>query len=139
MQAVPRLYHVAKNHTPMSTTTLPALTLIQPWASWVALGWKTAETRTSLILLKRLQDKRFYIHAGKAWDETACDTAAKWLTPEQIHQTKAEIWFMRGQILCVVEGGKPGLMQMDRAMRRVLRRCAGECRIAVVVRRLFIL
>lgn len=106
VQAVPRLYHVAKNKTPMSTTTLPALTLIQPWASWTALGWKTAETRTSMILLKRLQDKRFYIHAGKAWDETACDTAAKWLTPEQIHQTKAEIWFTRGQILCVVEGGK---------------------------------
>lgn len=101
-------------------STMPAITLIQPWASWVHLGWKTAETRTSMMLLRRLENKRFYIHAGKAWDENALPTAERWLTVEQIEHTVKFLYFIRGQILCVVEGGKARPMQIEQERQALI-------------------
>lgn len=39
----------------------------QPWASWVALGWKTIETRTH-IRFRNLTGQTIGIHAAKRWD-----------------------------------------------------------------------
>ena len=47
--------------------TLPAITLWQPWASWVAWLWKLNETRTH-DRFAGLLGKRIAIHAGKTFD-----------------------------------------------------------------------
>jgi hypothetical protein len=49
---------------------VPTITLYQPWATWVALGWKTIETRAHQRL-KSLAGKWIGIHAGKHWDANA--------------------------------------------------------------------
>lgn len=85
---------------------LPVITLIQPWASWVAMGWKTAETRTSTRLLKQLEGKYFLVHAGKAWDLDAIDAARPYLSQEQLDQTIGAIFEVRGCILAMALGGK---------------------------------
>ena len=46
---------------------MPAITLWQPWASFVAWHIKTIETRRH-DRLKHLAGKRIAIHAGKTWD-----------------------------------------------------------------------
>ena len=84
----------------------PIITLIQPWASWVTMGWKTGETRTSGRLLKQLEEKYFFIHAGKAWDPLAIDAARPWLHPDKIAQTEEEFFGVRGHILAMALGGK---------------------------------
>ena len=88
---------------------LPVLTLIQPWASWVAMGWKTGETRTSSTLLNRIAGKYFLVHAGKAWDPEALGAAEQWLTHEQKVQTHSFLE-VRGQILALALAGKPRVM-----------------------------
>ncbi len=57
----------------------PAITLHQPWASWIAWGLKTIETRTHNRFAP-LEGKRIAIHAGKAWDDEA-HWQASWYTP----------------------------------------------------------
>lgn len=44
------------------------ISLHQPWASWVALGWKTIETRTH-TRFKNLVGQTIGIHAAKHWDK----------------------------------------------------------------------
>jgi len=46
------------------TVHLPVVTLIQPWATWIMLGWKTIESRTHNNFA-RLVGQRIGIHAGK--------------------------------------------------------------------------
>lgn len=50
--------------------TYPAITLWEPWATLIARGWKTIETRTHPRLC-RLQGQRIAIHAGKSFDHEA--------------------------------------------------------------------
>jgi len=47
-----------------------AITLRQPWASMIALRWKSIETRTH-SLFSNLVGQRIAIHAGKSWDDEA--------------------------------------------------------------------
>jgi hypothetical protein len=60
---------------------IPVITLWQPWATWVILGWKTIETRTHQNF-KSLAGRTIYIHAGKRWDGNAVSWAEFWMTPE---------------------------------------------------------
>ena len=53
---------------------MTALTLHEPWATWVALNLKPIETRTH-DRYKSLIGKRIAIHAGKRFDRHACTTA----------------------------------------------------------------
>ena len=53
---------------------MPALTLHEPWATWVAFGLKTIETRTH-DRYTSLIGKRIAIHAGQRFDRDACSTA----------------------------------------------------------------
>ncbi|HRH68852.1 MAG TPA: hypothetical protein PLB89_05025 [Flavobacteriales bacterium] len=81
--------------------TLPTITLIQPWASWVSLGWKTIETRLH-PRFANLKGLRIGIHAGRVWDYDAHAAAARFLTDEQFHRSSRDsaIWHTRGEILC---------------------------------------
>lgn len=86
--------------------SLPVITLIQPWASWVAMGWKTGETRTTTTLLHRIQEKYFLVHAGKGWDED-WDVCLKWLNEEQRAWALANFSSLpSGEILAMALGGK---------------------------------
>jgi len=49
---------------------MPAISMWQPWATFVCLGWKTIETRTH-ERLKSLKGKRIVIHATQKVDESA--------------------------------------------------------------------
>jgi len=64
-----------------------ALSLWQPWASWVALEWKKIETRKHNHF-KSLVGQRILIHAAKKWDERAFPMAWNYLSPKQIHETQ---------------------------------------------------
>ena len=50
--------------------TIPAITLWQPWATWIAWGWKTIETRGH-NRFKGLVGKMIAIHAGQKFDPHA--------------------------------------------------------------------
>jgi len=49
---------------------IPAITFWQPWASWIAWGWKTIETRTHLKF-QSLLGQTIAIHAGLRVDRNA--------------------------------------------------------------------
>lgn len=66
--------------------TMPCISLWQPWAQWVALGWKTIETRTHRRFAG-LAGKTIAIHATQHWDVCAVVTAQEWLTPDMIRDT----------------------------------------------------
>lgn len=77
---------------------LPVISLWMPWANWVAVGWKTIETRTHKRFAS-LKGKRIGIHASVKWDKDALDLAARYLAGWQIAQTDK---FLRigGGIIC---------------------------------------
>lgn len=62
---------------------MKAITLWQPWASLIALGLKTIETRGH-DHFKWLKGQRIAIHAGKQFDRQAIReiASAEWWTPE---------------------------------------------------------
>lgn len=78
---------------------ISCITLHQPWASWISLGWKTIETRTHDHFAS-LVGKHIGIHAGKTWDRLALHRAGDFLSLEQIHVTE-ELRAVRGAILCI--------------------------------------
>lgn len=93
---------------------LPVITLIQPWASWVAMGWKTGETRTSTRLLKQLEGKYFLVHAGKGWDKD-WDVCLTFMNREQREWALTTNFstLPSGQILALALGGKMRPMTKD--------------------------
>jgi len=82
-----------------SLSKIPVITLWQPWASWISLGWKTIETRTH-ARFRKLKDGWVGIHAGLSWDKNALYAASNFLTDEQILESK-EFKKTRGAIICV--------------------------------------
>ncbi len=48
---------------------MKAITVWQPWASWIAWGWKTIEVRHH-ERFRSLVGERIAIHAAKRWDES---------------------------------------------------------------------
>jgi len=67
---------------------LPAITLYQPWATWIVRGWKTIETRTH-SRFSGLLGKTILIHAGMLTDHAAATN--KYLTHEQIMESPNEV------------------------------------------------
>lgn len=62
----------------------PAITLYQPWATWIIRGWKSIETRVHNRFAS-LNGKRILIHAGQKTDSAAIHNP--YLTEAQlIHQ-----------------------------------------------------
>lgn len=76
----------------MHNITMPAITIKNPWATWIMKGWKVVETRTH-NRFRGLDGKRILIHAGMGSDKKAFDTPH--LTPDQ----KEELLMPKGHIL----------------------------------------
>ena len=66
---------------------MPIISLWNPWAIWVGLGWKTIETRTHQRFAC-LVGRTIGIHAALKWDDTAINAARQWLTDEQVRTTQ---------------------------------------------------
>lgn len=67
----------------------PAITIYQPWATWIVRGWKTIETRTH-NRFACLNNKTVLIHAGMKTDAAAANNP--YLTREQImHNPEAVV------------------------------------------------
>lgn len=62
----------------------PVITLYQPWATWIMLGWKIIETRTH-NRFQSLLHKNVLIHAGQQTDLSAWDNNP-YLTEEQLQE-----------------------------------------------------
>lgn len=84
---------------------MKVITLWQPWASFIALGWKTIETRTH-DRFKNLEGETIGIHAGNTWDKDWEELAGPYLTETQLPEVLA-IGLMfkhynsrKGEILC---------------------------------------
>ncbi len=79
---------------------MKCITLCQPWASWISLGWKTIETRTHQRFAS-LVGQQIAIHAGKRWDKEAIEVARPWLSDSQILATP---FFQKvsGVVVCTV-------------------------------------
>lgn len=65
---------------------IPVIILWQPWGNWIALGWKTIETRTHQRFAL-LAGKTIGIHVGLQWDNYALSLAAPYLNADQIMRT----------------------------------------------------
>lgn len=99
--------------------TMRALTIWQPWATMIALGWKPIENRGWLPSEKQLKvGERFAIHAAaRAIDEDTWDAALltahyagrpMW-TPDGLSDVERRFLHrcnaVRGMVLCTVEYG----------------------------------
>lgn len=62
---------------------MKVITLWQPWASFIACGIKTIETRTH-DRFKNLKGETIGIHAGKSWDKDWVELAGRYLRDDQI-------------------------------------------------------
>src|ERR1035437_8721493 len=77
----------------------PAITLYQPWATWIIRTWKDIETRTHNKFAS-LEGHYILIHAGKTTDESAINNP--YLTKEQILENPDEMinGFIIGKAYC---------------------------------------
>lgn len=66
---------------------MKAISLHQPWATWIALGWKTIETRRH-NRFQSLEGQRIAIHAALSFDHSAYEAAMPFLSELQRHK-----WF----------------------------------------------
>lgn len=67
---------------------MKAISLWQPWASWIMWGWKTIETRTHSRFYC-LQGQTIAIHAAQRFDNTALSLAFPYLTNERREKARA--------------------------------------------------
>lgn len=85
---------------------MKVITLHQPWAFFIAYGWKTIETRTH-NRFKGLVRQTIGIHAGKHWDKDWEKLAGEYLTGEQIRMVKNDFPVLhkslKGTIICTAE------------------------------------
>jgi len=68
--------------------SMKVITLWQPWATWVILGWKTIETRTH-NRFKCLAGQTIGIHAAKKYDANASSWATPWMSDDEM------LWYTR--------------------------------------------
>lgn len=69
---------------------MKVITLWQPWASFIALGWKTIETRTH-IRFRNLAGQTIGIHAAKHWDNEWYPTSYSHLSTNQLEETESSL------------------------------------------------
>ena len=93
---------------------LPAITLYQPWATWIMRGWKTIETRTH-NRFGCLIGKRILIHAGMNTDAAAINNP--YLTKDQLMYKPEEVvnGFILGSVF-VKSFGKLSLIHSEKAL-----------------------
>jgi len=81
---------------------MKCISLHQPWATWVAIRWKTIETRTH-DRFKRLNGQRIAIHAAKKIDASGLYEALGYLPDNTALQLQNMLMFVnlsRGSIIC---------------------------------------
>jgi hypothetical protein len=90
---------------------IPVITLYPPWGNWVALKWKTIETRTHSRFAS-LAGKHIGIHIGLYWDRDALMLASDYLSREQQDITKT---FMKlgGVIIATAKVKEHRLLNKD--------------------------
>jgi hypothetical protein len=79
---------------------LACISLHKPWCYFVALGWKTIETRTHQRF-KSLVGQHIGIHAAAHWDKNWKSLAGAFMLPSAIEET--ECWeraIMPSSIIC---------------------------------------
>lgn len=86
---------------------MKVITLWQPWASFIALGWKTIETRTH-DRFKNLVGEKIGIHAGNTWDKDWKELAGPYLTKMQIDEVgllknEFDLGHLKGEIICTAK------------------------------------
>ena len=79
---------------------MKTITLYEPWASWIAAGCKTIETRTH-DRFRCLVGSRIAIHAGRAYDHCARAEARRVLAAAGQPVPRAQCRL--GQVVCTVE------------------------------------
>lgn len=89
---------------------LPIISLWQPWAQWVSLGWKPIETRTH-NRFAGLVGRRIGIHAAVKWDHNALALASNYLTPDQIQKTDLLMRIGGGAVICTAKVAGHRLLQ----------------------------
>lgn len=62
-----------------------------PWASWVALEWKTIETRTH-TRFRNLVGQTIGIHAAKHWDKFWYSKSDRYLNLQRIVETQNNLF-----------------------------------------------
>ena len=77
----------------------PVITLWQPWAQFIANGWKTIETRTHHRFFG-LKGRNILIHAGAKWDKNWIEHAEPWMDVNIFDQA-TQILKVEPQILCM--------------------------------------
>lgn len=77
---------------------MPCITLWQPWASWIAHGWKTIETRQH-DRLRCLLGKQIGIHAAERYDYSATDMASRWKPIEELCRTEPHAQYTFGKLV----------------------------------------
>ena len=86
---------------------MKAITLYEPWASYIAAGLKTIETRTH-ARFACLVHQRIAIHAGRTFDGHAYTEATKALGPGQGFAIIGAPERRHGQVVCTAECYKVG-------------------------------
>lgn len=107
-------------------TLIPCISLWQPWAQWVMLGWKPIETRTHTRFTS-LAGKTTGIHASQHWDKHALAAARPYLSEEQIKATHEMLPLTQGQLLGTVHVNAHRLLTADDS-RAALIDCASTTR-----------
>lgn len=112
---------------------LPCISLWQPWASWVAWGLKSIETRTH-NRFATLRGRTIGIHAANRWDLDAFAAARGFITEAMIKDTPVAIdefylpkTYWRGCLVCLTAISAFGVLrdgQVDD--QRALCRCDGK-------------
>lgn len=105
---------------------MKAITVHQPWATLIARGWKTIETRGH-NRFKGLVGQRIAIHASKTYDEHGLAEAQRHLyeTDETLAALSFEAHRDMGKVLCTVKVvAHRKIEQIDE--REALCDCAGD-------------
>lgn len=99
---------------------IPCISMWQPWAQWVAWGWKTIETRTH-DRFASLEGKTIAIQAAKVWDTSALRSAGCYLSEDQIRETAANYCaWPRGAIICLATVDRCGVTERTDAPKALI-------------------
>jgi hypothetical protein len=82
---------------------IDCISMWNPWAQWVALGWKTIETRRH-ARLEALIGFRIAIHAAQKWDPDWREKSKGFLSDERYYHTMKHFknGWPRGALVCTV-------------------------------------
>ena len=108
------------------------ITLWQPWASWVILGWKTIESRLHPRFAS-LAGERIGIHAGLTWDKKALDLASPYLIEAQIILTRGMPPLARGKLIGTVRAVEHRILSADDS-RAALIDCENTTRYGLILK-----